>query len=52
MKLLMKKKVIETIGDEAIPPAEVVAYEQYRPAGRTDAAIESDIIEMTLQSGP
>jgi len=48
MKLLMKKKVIETIGDEAIPPAEVVAYQQYRSAGRIDCAFENNIVEMPL----
>ena len=52
MKLFVQEEIVETIGNEPIPPAEVVAYEQYRPAGRIDAALERDIIEMTLQSGP
>lgn len=50
MEFLMKEQIVEAVGYEAVPPAEVVAYQKDWPAFRIDAAVKPDIMKLTAQA--
>ncbi len=50
MELLMKAEIVEPVGYETVPPAEVVADQKHRPAFGIDAAVKLNIMELTFQA--
>jgi hypothetical protein len=52
MKFLVQQEVIQAVGNESVPPAEVVPDKQYGPAGRIHIALKPDIMKVPPETGP
>ena len=50
MEFLMKAEIVEPVGYETVPPAEVVADQKHRPAFRIDRAVKINLMKLTFQA--
>ena len=52
MELLLEAEVVEAIGDEPVPPAEVVTYQEHGAVYSIGAAVELNTVKMPFQANP
>jgi len=48
----MQAEVIEPVGNESVPPAEMVADEEHRSVGNSGGTVKRNAVKMPLQAVP